>query len=524
MDATAWRAHIEAGAPSVYAAFLGAAEGREGGARVAWALNLMQSLCQELAGSDDPASLPEDASMLLRGMQTVVHGFSQQMQRKALVFVRAMLATVPALSRVLRAFPVRLRSTVDPVHRQRRLVEEDAFPKGIRGTWVVGCMRKIIDNPISSAWRTSKSARQILSMVHHFLHSTKLLDHKSYEEFECHIKGLSADGAKEICQEFCEKHCHNEKGARRYARIQNIVFHHVWSVMPQPIKATRVRRRFRTLAEVDEALSDSSAHGRAANDDHEIHYLTEAQCRALEAAARGSLRDHLLVRLLLTTGLRRQGVANIRICNVASWDEEKQHWVMDKAGETLEKGGKRRSFPLYEDVQGLLDQWLNGPGPGARPPSPSGYVFPSAVTNNGQISTDTLRLGFRSVCRRAGIPKHLSHLHAMRHTCAHRLRDAGNSARQIAAYLGHASSATTERFYLRDSVENITRGMVRPAQWVGGQEESHDSKAPKRARIAADVADPGPSKAHRHSPSLDALQRAVALREERNRQRERDDN
>lgn len=264
------------------------------------------------------------------------------------------------------------------------------------------------------------------------------------------------------------------------------------------------------MAEIDDALSDCSTHHRDTAE-RDVDYLTEAQTNALLAAAAPSTRNTLIIRLLLTTGLRRRGVVNIRLCDVARWNESTLVWEVDKAGETLEKGSKRRTFPLFHEVQELIDRWVNGRGPDCRPASPSSYLFPSATTNNGQMSPETLRHIFKAICRKANLPHRLCHVHVMRHTCAHRLVEMGNTARQIAAYLGHASSSTTERFYLRDNVENITRDMVKPSQWTGVAAGS------EKKRVVVQPPGEQPHKKQRRSPSVDVLKQVIALREERNR-------
>lgn len=476
----------------------------------------MKRVCMELTGDEDPSSLPDDATVLLKGMQTVAGGWTAQMRRKGLVFMRAMLGEIPSLARVVRAFPVRLRSVADPVQRQRQLVQEDVVPKALRGTWKAEILNKVLQNPISAAWRTSKSARQTLSMIHHMLRCMNLLQCEDFETFEMNLKQLAAEDVQKLCGEFCDTLCHGVKSARQYSRVQNIVFHHVWRLLPQPIKHSRQRRRMRTLAELDDALSEASNANRNTKD-KDILFLTEEQCQSLINACGNCVRHLLIVKLLLTTGLRRQGLVNIRITDVAAWDETKQVWDIDNGGRTLEKGGKRRTFPLYPEVQELIDQWLNGKCPQSRPCSPSKYLFPSSTTNNGQMSPETLRHVFRSLCRRANIPKHLSHLHVMRHSCAHRLLEAGNSSRQIAAYLGHASSATTERFYLRDSTENITKDMATPAPWRRDAPTTGLPTNLEPKRTSTLPTEPPPAKKRRPNPKIDVLQQALALREERNR-------
>jgi integrase len=514
MDLTGWKCHIGQGAPPLYSNFMGVLSKFEGGLRISWGLNLMRNLCLFLTNSEDPAELPDDAQRLLEGMKHVTDGWTPQMKRKAVYFVKCMLESEDSLVRIRRAFPLCLRTCVDPLQRQRQLVSQDVIPKSVRGTWVADLMNKIMSHPVSVSWRTSKSANQNLKTVHALLRAMGLLDHNSLDEFEKFLSAQSPDELRQKCDNYNSHLCSTKSRVKQCTRIQNIIFHHVWALFPNPIKTVGFRKRMRTLEELDDELSNSTGRGVEGND-KDVLFLSSEQCTALIRACNDMLCDMLIVKLLLTTGLRRKGVVNIRIQDVAQWNDEKQSWDVDKAGKSLEKGGKTRSFPLYTDVQELIDRWLNGKSDDCRPKTPSRYLFPSSKTNNGQMSPETLGNKFQKICVRAGIPKPLTHLHVMRHTCAHRLLDAGNNARQIAAYLGHASSKTTEQYYLRDSVENITQTIKKPEQWVNGH-VPQKSDSPIINQESKDKMSEQPKKMKRPKPSLDVLKQAIRLQSERN--------
>jgi integrase/recombinase XerD len=207
----------------------------------------------------------------------------------------------------------------------------------------------------------------------------------------------------------------------------------------------------------------SSGHldGRPSRTDH---YTQPETDRLLAAAAERGLRDHLVVALLTTTGLRRRGLLNIRVADVAKRTDDGGAWRSDVAGRTREKGGKIRSFPIFPSVQCALERWLNTEG--GRPGGPSPYLFPSGTGDAGQLSPSALSRAFRRVCRHAGLADHRAHLHSLRHSCAHRLLDSGNTPRQIAAYLGHSSASTTEKYYLRETPMDVTRNMQLPSEWA----------------------------------------------------------
>lgn len=543
MDLFEWKQKIQNGAPGYYPVFFEALGKLERGNRRAWGLNLMRELCLKITNNEDPGGLPDDAELLLEGMRYVTKSLSSQMKRKAIRYVKFMLESEPRLQHVRRAFPLCLRTTVDPITRQSQLVWEDMIPRKIQGTWVADVMKKILEHPISSNWQTSKTAYETIKMIHQFLTTVGLLDHESVEDFEAALFKLSPDEVKTHCKVFNERFCSTPSRVKQYCRVQNIIFHHVWVVLTQAMKPVGNRKRVRSMSDLDDALSEKSVQAPG-DSNTEVLFLTEDQTKMLIEACGNSVQKTLIIKLLLTTGLRRKGIVNIRIKDVASWNDQQDLWVVDKAGTTLEKGRKQRSFPLYPDVQALLDKWLNGGGLDCRKKSPSRYLFPSCKTNNGQMSVESLQHVFRRVCQVAKLPKKLCHLHIMRHTCAHRLLDEGNNARQIGAYLGHCSSKTTEKFYLRDSVENITSSMKKPSSWTQSSNidstqgsafhevaESSNSRDKGKSKIkvpdnqntnGATVAVPKtqdrpPPPKKRPSPSLDVLKQVIRIQEERNR-------
>jgi integrase len=300
-------------------------------------------------------------------------------------------------------------------------------------------------------------------MVHRFTRCSGLLNFTDFAAFRHHVANLSTDTVREMCALFADRLCASTKSAHAYVRVFNMLFVDVFPVVAQRFTIPRRTHRIIRIDELDDMLSTaSSGTGMVQRTDHFTQAETE---QLLVAAAEGGARDHLMVALLCTTGLRRRGLLNIRVEDVAK--STNGVWRADAAGTTREKGGKLRSFPVFPLVQVLVDQWLNGCElKGGRPSGPSPYLFPSGTGDAGQLSTSALGKAFRRVCCRAGLGDHRAHLHALRHSCAHRLLDSGNTPRQIAAYLGHSSASTTEKYYLRETPMDVTKHMHLPVEWT----------------------------------------------------------
>ena len=215
-------------------------------------------------------------------------------------------------------------------------------------------------------------------------------------------------------------------------------------------------------------------------------------------------------------GMRRRGLLNIKVPDVAQRNDDGK-WVADIGGRTIEKGRKNRTFPIFPGVRILLEKWLNtSEVEGGRPHSPSPYLFPSEKTDNGQMSVSTLDRLFRKLCQECNIEKSMSHPHILRHSCAHRLLEMGNTSRQIAAYLGHSSASTTEKYYLRDTTENITSTMNLP--WADPKKESKPDASEPPLNISLQTLSNEDQPSKKKKPSRDLLREVLALRQQQRQQ------
>jgi len=112
------------------------------------------------------------------------------------------------------------------------------------------------------------------------------------------------------------------------------------------------------------------------------------------------------------------------------------------------KGDKERCTLLSPRLlYGLRDYW--------RRTQPQGsWLFPGG-TRNGHVAPATVRAVFRRAVRATGITKAVTP-HALRHSFATHLIDAGTDVTVVQACLGHASLQTTE-IYTHTSVDQIAR-------------------------------------------------------------------
>ncbi|MGH7294369.1 MAG: tyrosine-type recombinase/integrase, partial [Polyangiaceae bacterium] len=123
------------------------------------------------------------------------------------------------------------------------------------------------------------------------------------------------------------------------------------------------------------------------------------------------------------------------------------------------KSRKPRLVPIAPELRAILD-------PLARP---RGLCFPSPVDPEKPLSRNTLRHAVERLAKESGVKMSL---HDLRRSMAGFLSARGVPVTRIRDYLGHASVATTEAYY-------IGRGALDPADVEGLSFGSGPSDAPK---------------------------------------------
>ena len=177
-------------------------------------------------------------------------------------------------------------------------------------------------------------------------------------------------------------------------------------------------------------------------------FLTEGEVAALlefdDDSALGT-RDRAVLELLYATGLRVNELAGLAAEDV------------DVAGRCLRvvgKGNKERIVPFGKPAARALrawlpvrQQWLDNP-----PKTPRGSADGTdaaralLLSQRGRrIDTDALRRVLARRLEQGALTKHVTP-HALRHSFATHLLNAGADLRAIQELLGHASLATTQRY------------------------------------------------------------------------------
>jgi len=187
-------------------------------------------------------------------------------------------------------------------------------------------------------------------------------------------------------------------------------------------------------------------------------FLSEKETLAMVNACQ-NLLDKTLVVLLVTTGLRRNEIANLKL------DQLKECSIYVEG-----KGSKEREVFLQDDVCELLKQYLAMRNRKPRNRN-SEYLF---VSRNGKNFTGSgILYKIKQIAIQAGIPEERASSispHSLRHTFTANMIESGADIRVIQGALGHSSLSTTERYaHLRNSA--LESAMRNQKSILGGNNE-----------------------------------------------------
>jgi integrase/recombinase XerC len=146
-------------------------------------------------------------------------------------------------------------------------------------------------------------------------------------------------------------------------------------------------------------------------------------------------RDTLILELLYGAGLRVSELAGLRL---GDFDRGA------RMVRVLGKGRKERLAPYGESCARALERWME-----VRASLVSQRTSPADALLLGARGTRLSVRQIQNIVRRygaLGAGRGDLHPHALRHTCATHLLDAGADLRAIQELLGHASLATTQRY------------------------------------------------------------------------------
>ena len=165
----------------------------------------------------------------------------------------------------------------------------------------------------------------------------------------------------------------------------------------------------------------------------------EESAAMLAAAAKRGARDEAVIAVLLYQGLRVSELCGIDIEDLST---QRGHRVV----RLRRKGGEEQDQAIAPPAAGCVDAWLAERAEAAGGVMPtSGPVF--IGPEGARLTRYQVEWIVASCARAAGIAKKISP-HSLRHACTTMLLDAGVPLRDIQVYMGHANSATTERYDL----------------------------------------------------------------------------
>lgn len=183
-------------------------------------------------------------------------------------------------------------------------------------------------------------------------------------------------------------------------------------------------------------------------EDHDKHRIPVPDLEKIYRESVSNPRNHLIVLLLSTTGMRVGGLTNIKLEHVVKKTPDGLEIL--QSGRTLEKNRKWLTFPISNIVQPVLWEWIENQRP--QPSNP--YLFPG---RGGPLTTNRVRTIIKDIAKKAGVDGPHIHPHSFRHSFAHMLLECGNSIENISKLLGHSSSNTTEVFYLKESAAEVSK-------------------------------------------------------------------
>lgn len=155
-------------------------------------------------------------------------------------------------------------------------------------------------------------------------------------------------------------------------------------------------------------------------------------------------RDKALIMVMYSAGLRISEVANLKVQDLDR--DLSSAWV-------LGKGNKERQVFFSEEGRDALAMYLSSRAARIHQDRGTDRLFINR--NGGPLSVPGIRWIISKYAERSGINKPI-HPHALRHSFATHLVNAGCDVRMIQELLGHASLSTTQR-YTHVDMENLKR-------------------------------------------------------------------
>jgi integrase len=201
-----------------------------------------------------------------------------------------------------------------------------------------------------------------------------------------------------------------------------------------------------------------------------IKYMTKKQVRAIldllehdVATTQGfwqwkARRDEALINLISYTGLRKMEALYLK-CEDLDFERD-IILIVDRAEHRCKTEGSAQPVPIVKPLRVKLLDWLDhrtdAPPTLLRPMIP--WVFPNILAATrpwtGGVRGSRPLCRFKDLAERAGIPREVATLHALRRSLATML-ESHAAPSMIQRILRHSSSSVTEQYYRKADIDSM---------------------------------------------------------------------
>lgn len=171
-------------------------------------------------------------------------------------------------------------------------------------------------------------------------------------------------------------------------------------------------------------------------------------------------KERLIFAFLLSTGIRIGGLLNLKVKDV--YDDKLN--VLSQ-GQTLEKYGKIRRFPIFPALKQALELYKNSEYKSYLT-NPDFSLFPAYdrkcnqyIASKKSCCQETISKMIKSICKRAKVNGDHIHAHAFRKTVVVKLMSEGNTLDNVSKFIGHSNSSITARHYWTPTQSDLIKNM-----------------------------------------------------------------
>ncbi len=176
----------------------------------------------------------------------------------------------------------------------------------------------------------------------------------------------------------------------------------------------------------------------------ETEFLTNGECERLfqifDTSNILELRNKTILLLALTTALRKSEMINIKIKDIAKYGEYDVIHV-------VRKGNKKDMVKIQPALKDLIYEYIQRTNRDVERDKEL-YLFighSRNKRNNEKLDPSSLNYMLKSICKKAGITKHLK-VHSTRHTAITLAITGGASIEKVRDFAAHQNIATTNRY------------------------------------------------------------------------------